>query len=258
MWPPGDDVVAEYRSSKGGHGWPGSRIGDADSSRVCCLTQQSATCWEYCQARRKLPLKAVDHLNRSLAGEMQAALGPDGRWHGHRVKKVEGTTVSMPDQPLLQKVFPQPDAQKPGCGFPVARLVVMFCRATGAVLRQATGNLKEAEISLFRRHYTEWLERGGMVLADRHDCSYIDLVRLNSQGLFIVYRLISVDRAISAGASGWARMIAWSSGNVPSSGSLRSASPAKNSIGARKPLRRGRFSWIPGPHTSDVAARPCD
>ncbi len=101
----------------------------------------------------------------------------------------DGTTVSMPDEPLLQKAFPQPDAQKAGCGVPVARLVVLFCWATGTAIRQATGSLKEAEISLLRRHYTEWLERGDVVLADRHYCSYTDLGRLNQQGVFVVYRL---------------------------------------------------------------------
>lgn len=143
----------------------------------------------FCQARQRLPGPAVEHLNQGLADEMQAELRSHGLWHGHRVKKVDGTTVSMPDEPLLQKAFPQPDAQKPGCGFPVARLVVMFCWATGAVMRQAIGNLKEAEISLFRGHYADWLERGDVVLADRHYCSYTDLARLNGQGVFVVYRL---------------------------------------------------------------------
>ena len=80
----------------------------------------------------------------------------------------------MPDTPGLQKAFPQPEAQKPGCGFPVARLVVLFCWATGAVLREAIGNLHTAEISLFRAHYVEWLESGDVVLGDRHFCSYVD------------------------------------------------------------------------------------
>jgi hypothetical protein len=143
----------------------------------------------YCQARQRLPGPVVDDLNQALAKEMQTELGRNGLWRGHRVKKVDGMTVSMPDEPLLQKAFPQPDAQKAGCGFPVARLVVMFCWATGAAIRQAIGNLKDGEISLFRRHYADWLERGDVVLADRHYCSYTDLARLNEQGVFVVYRL---------------------------------------------------------------------
>lgn len=152
-------------------------------------SRPSADPTAYCQARQKLPLKVVDHLNHALADEMQAELGQNGLWHGHRVKKMDGTTISMPDEPELQNAFPQPEAQKPGCGFPIARLVVMFCWATGAVIRQATGNLNDGEITLCRQHYAEWLEPGDVLLADRHYCSYVDLARLNEQGVFGVYRL---------------------------------------------------------------------
>jgi hypothetical protein len=143
----------------------------------------------YCQARKKLPLGVVGGLSHALADEMQADQGEECLWNGHRVKKIDGTTVSMPDEAELQKVFPQPDAQKAGCGFPVARLVVMFCWATGAVIREAVGNLNDGEITLCRRHYAEWLEPGDVLLADRHYCSYVDLARLNEQGVFVVYRL---------------------------------------------------------------------
>jgi len=39
------------------------------------------------------------------------------------VMLVDGTTVSMPDTPENQKVYPQPESQKEGVGFPIARLV---------------------------------------------------------------------------------------------------------------------------------------
>ena len=143
----------------------------------------------YCQARRRLPLEVVGQLSEDLAKQMQVEVGQEYYWHGHRVKKIDGATVSMPDTPGLQKTFPQPKAQKPGCGFPVARLVVLFCWATGAVLREAIGNLHTAEISLFRAHYAEWLESGDVVLGDRHFCSYVDLARLGERGVFVVYRL---------------------------------------------------------------------
>lgn len=149
----------------------------------------SADASAYCQARQRLPLCVVDGLGEALADRMQAEIGQDHRYRGHRVVKVDGTTVSMPDEPELQAAFPQPDAQKPGCGFPVARLVVLFCWATGAVLREAVGNLQKAEIRLFREHYSDWLKPGDIVLGDRHYCSYTDLARLEEQGVHIIYRL---------------------------------------------------------------------
>ncbi len=40
----------------------------------------------------------------------------------------------MPDNRPNQKTHPQPRAQKPGVGFPIARLVILFSLASGAVL----------------------------------------------------------------------------------------------------------------------------
>jgi hypothetical protein len=143
----------------------------------------------YCQARRRLPATALNSLGRAVADRVQDLVGLEYRWHGHRLKVVDGTTVSMPDMAALQKAFPQPPAQKPGCGFPCARLVVMFCWATGAVTHMALGNLHTAELTLFRKNRKQWLQPGDVVLADRHYCSYVDIAQLQRQGVFCLWRL---------------------------------------------------------------------
>ena len=71
----------------------------------------------------------------------------------------------------------------------MARLVVLFCWATGAVLQCAIGNLHVAEISLLRQSWSTWLQAGDVLLADRHYCSYVDLARLKAMGVFAVFRL---------------------------------------------------------------------
>ena len=38
------------------------------------------------------------------------------------------------DRELMEKAYPQPGSQKPGCGFPVMKLVGLFCLASGALL----------------------------------------------------------------------------------------------------------------------------
>ena len=50
------------------------------------------------------------------------------------MKLFDGTTVSMPDTPDNQQAFPQSREQKPGLGFPVARIGALIGLASGAVL----------------------------------------------------------------------------------------------------------------------------
>ena len=60
-------------------------------------------------------------------------------FHGRRVVIVDGTTVTMPDTPENQAAYPQHLRQKPGCGSPIAQMVVLLCLATGCVLDAAIG-----------------------------------------------------------------------------------------------------------------------
>jgi len=52
---------------------------------------------------------------------------------------IDGSTTIMPDTQANQKEYPQIPSQKPGLGFPIARLVVIFCLATGSALELAQG-----------------------------------------------------------------------------------------------------------------------
>jgi hypothetical protein len=143
----------------------------------------------YCQARKRLPAQVLNDVGSDLVRQSSALVGPDDRWRDLAVKIVDGTTVSMSDTKLLQKEFPQPGGQKPGCGFPVARLVALFCWATGAVIGLAVGNLRITENNLLRQKFAEWFKPGDLLLGDRHFCAYTDIARLLAQGVHCLFRL---------------------------------------------------------------------
>ena len=88
----------------------------------------------YCTARRRLPESLLPRLARLTADRLgeQAPSGWD--FHERPVVMVDGSCVSMPDTPANQKEYPQHFRQKRGCGFPIARIVVLLSLATGAVL----------------------------------------------------------------------------------------------------------------------------
>jgi hypothetical protein len=74
------------------------------------------------------------------AGRLLSEKAPVGwRWHGRRVKLVDGTGISMPDTPANRSCYPQLSSQAAGVGFPIARVVTVICLSTGAVPESAMG-----------------------------------------------------------------------------------------------------------------------
>ena len=113
----------------------------------------------------------------------QAAL-----WRGRAVRMVDDTTVSMPDTPENQEQWPQPISQQPGCGFPLLKLVGLFCLATGALLRCVHSSLAQHEAVLARLLWP-LLSCGDILLADRGFCSFFDLHALRARGVDALMRL---------------------------------------------------------------------
>lgn len=141
----------------------------------------------YCKARKRLRIKDIEGVHKSVAASVQHAQGGAGLWCGRRVKVVDGSSVSMPDTPENQETYPQPKTQKPGCGFPVMRIVGVFSLATGVLLDVAKSALSVDERTLFR---TLWdvFEPGDVALADCGFCSFADFFYLKQRGVDPVMR----------------------------------------------------------------------
>ena len=126
------------------------------------------------------------------AGRRPQDEAPDGwRRRGRTVKVVDGTTVALPDTPANQRDYPQPRSQKPGVGFPLVRLVVLFTLATGTALDAALGPYRgkqTGESALFRGLHDR-LEAGDVLLADRYYCSYFELALVGERGCDAVFRM---------------------------------------------------------------------
>jgi len=141
----------------------------------------------YCQGRQRLPLAVFRHALHSVACRLQEK-AKGQRWCGHRVWIADGSSCSMPDTPALQKAFGQPDGPQKGCGFPVAKIVAMFCWASGAVHDIAIGPYRSNELALW---YSLWslLARGDVVLGDRFYGAWGCLAALRGLGCDGVFRL---------------------------------------------------------------------
>jgi len=88
----------------------------------------------YCQARKRLPEAFFAEVARRTGRALETNVLPEWLWKQRRVYVFDGSSVSMPDTPENQLAYPQPDTQKPGLGFPHARIAAVFSLACGAVL----------------------------------------------------------------------------------------------------------------------------
>lgn len=148
----------------------------------------SASTAAYTKARQRLDAAALQPVARHLVERLEARVTPAQLWRNRRVRIVDGTTASMPDTPANQARYPQPTNQKPGCGFPVMKIVGLFSLASGALLHFAKGNLRVHESLLFRG-MIHLLQKGDVLLADRGFCSFLAFWQLGQIGVDALMRL---------------------------------------------------------------------
>jgi hypothetical protein len=155
--------------------------------QAACSAQTGA----YCQARQRLP----ESFFADVAGSVGRALDEQAerrwRWHGRRVYLFDGTTVTMPDTPANQAAYPQVYNQKPGLGFPIARIGALISLACGAVVHLGFcryAGKGQGEVRLLRRLW-DVLRPGDVVLADCLTANWATRALLAQRGVAVVSRL---------------------------------------------------------------------
>ena len=142
----------------------------------------------YIQARQRLSQECLEQVLAATAWATDQRAGWATRLQGRPVKVVDGSSVQLPDTRANQKAYPQPSGQKPGCGFPVMKLAVLFSLASGALLDVVLGNLHSHDLRLLRQLW-EQLKAGDILLGDRAYGDYVTLAGLPQQGVDVVARL---------------------------------------------------------------------
>ena len=114
----------------------------------------SAETGAYCQARKRLPEKFFSAVACLVGQTLEAKVDRRWLWKGRRVLMFDGSTVSMPDTEENQQAYPQLYNQKPGVGFPIARIGAIISLACGAILNLGIcryAGKGQGEVSLLRR-----------------------------------------------------------------------------------------------------------
>lgn len=145
----------------------------------------------YCRARAKVPALVLRRLALQVGRRLEDAAPADWLWQKRHVLLVDGTTLTMPDTPENQQVFPQSSSQVSGLGFPIARLVLLLSLATAAVTDMAYGPYqgKETGETALLRQLLDDVAVGSVLLADRYYCSYWMLALARKRHIDVVFRL---------------------------------------------------------------------
>ncbi len=175
-------LEADGSCQKAVNGWAAQRA--ADGLKPCSVRTGG-----YCRARQRLPLEMLSTLTRETGRLLHEKTLAQWRWRGRTVKLVDGTSISMPDTPENQARYPQPTTQAPGVGFPLARLVMVICLASGAALNMAIGphsGKGSGELTLVRSLLKGFCP-GDVMLADALYCNYFLTATLMDAGVDVLF-----------------------------------------------------------------------
>jgi hypothetical protein len=162
--------------------------GNVAATALPHLAKKRFTASAYCQARARLPLKIVQKLLNDVGRALESVTDGADRWLGHRVFLLDGSSFSMPDTPELRKKFGQPGVQKPGCGFPVAHLLLLFHAGTGLLRRVLAAPLRTHDMSQVAALHPE-LAAGDVLVGDRAFCSFAHLALILQRKMHAVFRV---------------------------------------------------------------------
>ncbi len=155
----------------------------------------SAETGAYCQARKRFPEAFFSEVARQTGCALESSAKEQWLWKGRRVLAYDGSTVSMPDTAKNQQAYPQPPQQKPGVGFPLARIAAFFSLSCGAVIDLSIcryAGKGQSELGMLRKLW-DVLRPGNVMLADRYLCAWHEIFLLKQRGVDSVTRL-SVNR----------------------------------------------------------------
>lgn len=156
----------------------------------------SAKTGAYCQARDRLPEQFYSAVACSVGRALDSKAEAGWLWKGRRVYLFDGTTVSMPDTAANQEAYPQVYNQKPGVGFPIARVAAIISLSCGAILHLGIckyAGKGQGEVSLLR---TLWdvLRSHDILLTDALLVNWTNIVMLQQRGIELVGRLNKAHR----------------------------------------------------------------
>ena len=119
------------------------------------------------KARKRLPLAVWQRLTHWICQQTQQYSASMDKWRGHRTVLVDGTCLTLPDEPELRKDFPPPKGNHGYGRYPLARMVCVSLARTMTVINYRIGKYRQDENTLLTP-MLKTLRKGDLLVADRH------------------------------------------------------------------------------------------
>ena len=147
------------------------------------LPTPSAGNGAYCIARKRLRLEFLHTIFEHIVQTLNLRIRPEDRWKGLVVKSIDGSSVQLMDTEENQNIFPQPNTQKKGCGFPVMGVAAVLNHAHGG-WEGFVSHLHTEHDHKVAHHLIGYFEKGDLALADSAYSSYELISRLLNKGVY--------------------------------------------------------------------------
>jgi len=149
------------------------------------IESQVPTDAAWCRARSRLPAELWPHLIQLSERRLSRLVGHKYLYCGQPVFIIDGSTVSMPDEPELAKTFGYANTKHGLSRFPVARITFIVRLGTQAVCAYEMGPYRTSEDAQFNRMWPQ-IPSNCICLFDKKFCSFYDLAKLQQRRISVV------------------------------------------------------------------------
>jgi hypothetical protein len=139
----------------------------------------------WCQARSRLPEELLAELIARRALACRRRFGHAKRWHGRWLFRIDGSTVSMPDEPALVEAFGHTDTRHGPSRFPVARVTFIELAGLNVIWNYRLDEYTHGEESQLHDMW-DTLPNGSICLSDRKFCSFYNLAKLRQRRIDVI------------------------------------------------------------------------
>ncbi len=149
------------------------------------IWHQAPTDAAWCQARSRLPVALWPELIQHSTQHLVGLVGHHFLYCGRPVFLIDGSTVSMPDEPELVQTFGYANTKHGLSRVPVARLTFLVRAGVRAVCDYRIGHYRTGEDAQFNQMWPA-IPNGAICLFDRKFCSFYNLAKLRQRRISVV------------------------------------------------------------------------